>query len=44
MARADRHIDAALPLIEPATPFFTLSTANRYDTTPSTLSSSLPLI
>jgi hypothetical protein len=41
-ARADRHTDAALPLTVPATLFSTLSTDNRYDTTPSTSSSSSP--
>jgi hypothetical protein len=43
-ARVDRHTDAAPPLTELATLFSTLSTVNRYDTTPSTSSSSSPLI
>ena len=42
MARVDKHIDAALLLIEPDMPFFTHSTANLFDTTQITLSNTLP--
>lgn len=40
MARAVRHTDAALLLTEPATLSYIHCTDNRYDTTPSTSSSS----
>ena len=43
-ARVARHTDAVLPQIELVTLFSTRYTANRYDTTPSTSSSSSLLI
>ena len=44
MARVDRHTDAVPPPTEPATLSSTPSTDNRYATTRSTSSSTLPLI
>jgi hypothetical protein len=33
MAKVDKHTDAVLQPTEPDTPFYTLSTANLFDTT-----------